>query len=130
MYPRLLVADFAASFRFYDAFLPKLIGAHLTKGGEEGPYASWDLGEEGAVSMLDRAAMAALAGTADLPQPVSQDSTMLVCRVPDVAAAHAFCLARGAHDVAGPTDRPDWGPTCRTAHVRDPEGRLLEFQSY
>ncbi|WP_042364573.1 VOC family protein [Streptacidiphilus neutrinimicus] len=130
-YPRLLVADFADSFRFYAAVLPQLIGAHRTKGDAEGPYASWDLGHEGVISLLDRAAMAALAGTAELPQPSpAQDTSMLVFRVPDVAVAHAFCLDRGARHVAGPADRPAWGPTCRTAHVRDPEGHLLEFQSY
>jgi predicted enzyme related to lactoylglutathione lyase len=55
---------------------------------------------------------------------------MLVSRVSDVDAAHALCLTHGAQDVTGPTARPEWGPTCRTAHVRDPEGNLLELQSY
>ncbi|MGP3973568.1 hypothetical protein ACTWQF_05905 [Streptomyces sp. 8N114] len=31
---------------------------------------------------------------------------------------------------AGSAARPEWGPTLRTAHVRDPEGNVLEFQSY
>ncbi|MEV5508143.1 VOC family protein [Streptomyces orinoci] len=132
LYPRLLVSRFGDCFRFYDAVLPKLIGAHRMKGDEQGPYANWDLGEQGVISLLDRAAMAAIAGTLDLAgqRPPAQDALMLVCRVDEVAAAHALALAHGGQDVAGPTDRPEWGPTCRTAHVRDPEGNLLEFQSY
>ncbi|MDX3227250.1 VOC family protein [Streptomyces sp. ME19-01-6] len=131
MHPRLLVTRFGDCFRFYDSVLPKLIGARLTGGNEQGPYASWDVGEEGAVRLFDRAAMAAAAGTTELPEHrPAQDAVMLVSRVSDVDAAHALCLANGAQDVAGPTARPEWGPTCRTAHVRDPEGNLLELQSY
>ncbi|WP_243088169.1 hypothetical protein [Streptomyces sp. 891-h] len=47
-----------------------------------------------------------------------------------MAAAHAPCPANGAEDAAARVERPEWGPTMRTAHVRDPEGHLLEFQSY
>ncbi|MFE6973098.1 VOC family protein [Streptomyces sp. NPDC057682] len=132
LHPRLLVSRFGDCFRFYDAVLPALIGARLTRGGEQGPYASWDVDDQGVVMLFDRAAMAAeVAGTAETAEPrPAQDAAMLVSRVPDVAAAHALCLAHGARDVAGPADRPAWGPTCRTAHVRDPEGNLLEFQSY
>ncbi|MDX2826927.1 glyoxalase/bleomycin resistance/extradiol dioxygenase family protein [Streptomyces ipomoeae] len=131
MHPRLLVTRFGDCFRFYDAVLPELIGAHLTRGSEQGPYASWDVGDEGAVMLFDRAAMAEVAGTTHLPEHQhAQDAVMLVSRVSDVDAAHALCLAHGAQDVAKPVMRPAWGPTCRTAHVRDPEGNLLEFQSY
>ena len=27
-------------------------------------------------------------------------------------------------------DRPAWGPTLRTAHLRTPDGTLVELQSY
>ena len=132
LHPRLLVARFAECFRFYEAALPKLIGADLVQGNENGPYAHWDLTGEGVLMLFSRAAMAATVGTTDLPAaaPPSQDSAMLVCRVADVDAAFAFCLAHGASPVAGATDRPEWGPTMRTAHLRDPDGNLLELQSY
>lgn len=55
---------------------------------------------------------------------------MFVCRVEDVAAAHALCLRNGATPVTAPTDRPDWGANLRTAHLRDPDGTLIELQSY
>ncbi|MFI1098636.1 VOC family protein [Streptomyces sp. NPDC020917] len=132
LHPRLLVRDFAAAFRFYDAVLPELIGASRTRGDVQGPYASWDVGAQGAVMLFDRAAMAAVVGTADLSAepPAAQDAAMLVSRVEDVDAGYRLCLAHGARPVVPPTDRPDWGPTMRTAHLRDPEGTLIELQSY
>ncbi|MFI8829172.1 glyoxalase/bleomycin resistance/extradiol dioxygenase family protein [Streptomyces sp. NPDC053431] len=132
-YPRLLVADFAACFRFYDAVLPSLAGARLAKGGPEGPYANWDRDDEAVLSLFARTAMAAALGTADLPgRPAvpAQDDAMLVLRVDDVDRGFALCEERGGLAVAAPADRPAWGPNLRSAHLRDPEGRLIELQSY
>jgi predicted enzyme related to lactoylglutathione lyase len=132
LYPRLLVTRFAECFRFYGAVLPELLGAVRMKGDESGPYANWDVERQGVLVLFDRAAMATVAGTTALPPagPPAQDAAMLVSRVADVDAALAFCLAHGATPVAAATDRPDWGPTMRTAHLRDPEGTLIELQSY
>lgn len=132
LHPRLLVGRFADAFRFYDAVLPGLIGATLTRGGEDGPYASWDVGSEGALMLFDRAAMAAVTGRSGLAAdpPPAQDHAMLVSRVPDVAAAYDLCVRHGAAPVTPPGPRPEWGPGLHTAHVRDPDGNLLEFQSY
>ena len=132
LHPRLLVARFAECFRFYEAVLPKLIGAHLVRGTEDGPYANWDRGEEGVLVLFDRGAMAATIGTADLPASAgpAQDAAMLICRVGEVDEALALCLAHGATLVADAVDRPQWGPNLRTAHLRDPDGNLIELQSY
>lgn len=131
-YPRLLVTRFAETFRFYNAVLPELIGAKLVKGDENGPYALWDVDDQAAVVLSDRAKWAEVAGTLDLPVEAApaQDKVMLVSRVDDVDAAFALCVDSGGTPVADPTDRPDWGPNLRSAHVRDPEGHLLELQSY
>ncbi|MEU7553920.1 VOC family protein [Streptomyces sp. NPDC044571] len=128
LHPRLLTARFDATFRFYDALLPALLGATRTRGSAEGPYASWDVGDQGVLALLDRVATPAPA----TPRPAAapDDRTMLVSRVPDVDAAYAACLAHGATPAAPPADRPEWGPTLRTAQVRDPEGNLWELQSY
>lgn len=134
LHPRLLVARFGETFRFYDALLPGLLGAVRTRGGAEGPYASWDVDGQGVLALLDRAAMAAAVtppgagGAFGTSGP--DDRTMLVSRVPDVDAAYAACLARGAAPAGPPADRPEWGPTLRSAQVRDPEGNLWELQSY
>ncbi|MEV5753271.1 VOC family protein [Actinoallomurus sp. NPDC052308] len=131
LYPRLLVGRFAECFGFYDAVLPELTGATLARGDAAGPYASWDVGDEGLLALFDRAAMAAVAGTADLPVDApAQDRAMLVGRVADVDAGYALCLRHGARPVAAPADRPEWGPTLRNALVRDPDGNLLELQAY
>ncbi|MFE9427636.1 VOC family protein [Kitasatospora sp. NPDC006697] len=127
LYPRLLVADFPACFRFYDAVLPELSGAVRQKGEAAGPYATWDLGDQAVLSLLARAGLAEVLGEVRAP---ASDATMLTLRVADVDAALAHCLAHGGTAVAPATDRPHWGPNLRTAHLRDPEGRLIELQSY
>ncbi|MFD8479516.1 VOC family protein [Kitasatospora sp. NPDC059673] len=131
LHPRLLVAEFAACFAFYDAVLPPLLGAHLVKGTDAGPYAHWDVDDQAVLVLFDRAAMAATLGTAPAPSDVPPaDTGMFVCRVADVDAAFALCLAHGGTAVLPPTDRPEWGPTLRSAHLRDPQGTLIELQSY
>ncbi|MGI5341651.1 VOC family protein [Streptomyces sp. CA-181903] len=130
LHPRLLVGRFAETFRFYAAVLPELTGAHLVHGTEEGPYAHWDLAGEGVLMLLDRRAMDDITGAPAEAEPAPADRTVLVSRVPDVDAGYALCLRHGATAVAAPAGRPEWGPTLRTAHVRDPEGNLVELQSY
>ncbi|MEU7030391.1 VOC family protein [Streptomyces sp. NPDC046275] len=133
LYPRLLVTRFPDCFRFYAAVLPPLTGARLAKGGPDGPYANWDRDDEAVLSLFDRAAMAAALGTAALPaEPAgpARDTGLLVLRVADVDASFTLCTTHGATPVTTPTARPEWGPNLRSAHVRDPEGRLIELQSY
>ena len=132
LHPRLLVTRFAEMFGFYQAVLPEMLGAKLMRGGPEGPYANWDVEDQAILVLFDRAVMARLAGTSDLSTHAApaQDHTMFVCRVADVDSGAALCVRNGATLVVGPTDRPEWGPTLRTAHLRDPEGNLIELQSY
>ncbi|MET8626401.1 VOC family protein [Kitasatospora sp. NPDC004669] len=133
LYPRLLVTRFAECFGFYRAVLPALTGATLIKGTPEGPYANWDVEDQAVLVLYDRSAMATTLGTADLPaHPAApaQDSAMLVLRVDDVDKALALCLDHGGTLAAPATDRPEWGPNLRSAHLRDPEGHLIELQSY
>ncbi|GAA4992741.1 VOC family protein [Kitasatospora paranensis] len=145
LHPRLLVSRFAETFRFYEAVLPELTGAQLMKGDADGPYAHWDVDGQGVLALFDRAAMAGALGP-DVMGPDAVGSglragdedggqgdgrgVMFVCRVDDVEVGHALCLRHGAISVAAPTDRPAWGPALRTAHLRDPEGTLIELQSY
>nr|WP_042447356.1 VOC family protein [Streptacidiphilus jiangxiensis] len=132
LHPRLLVDRFADAFAFYDAVLPELFGARLMKGTAAGPYANWDVDDEAILVLFDRAALAGTIGSDHLPTaaPAAQDRAMFVCRVGDVDAGLALCLQHGGTAVTEPTDRPDWGPGLRTAHLRDPEGHLIELQSY
>jgi predicted enzyme related to lactoylglutathione lyase len=126
LHPRLLVDDFRTVFAFYAAVLPELAAARLAAGGPDGPYASWDVGDQGLLSMFDARMMGRAVGA----EMITSGAVMLVCRVPDVDEGADLCRAHGATIVAPPVDRPEWGPNLRTAHVRDPQGTLIELQSY
>ncbi|GGO26742.1 extradiol dioxygenase [Microbispora rosea subsp. aerata] len=127
LYPRVLASRFAECFRFYDGLLTAVAGARLVKGTEAGPYANWDRDEEAVLALLDRDLLARVTGV-DLGD--GRDGTMLVLTVDDVGKAAQVAAAHGGRIVAQPSARPEWGPTCRTAHLRDPDGNLLELQSY
>ncbi|MER7209028.1 glyoxalase/bleomycin resistance/extradiol dioxygenase family protein [Streptosporangium sp. NPDC000239] len=135
LHPRLLVDDFPGTFRFYRGLLEGVAGATPARGAEEGPYASWDLDGQTLLSLYDRAAMAADVGApAPAPRSPGQDVTVLVLRVPagegvlEAAAETGEC--HGGTLVAAARALPGWGPTLRAAHLRDPEGNLVELQSY
>lgn len=132
LHPRLLVDRFAEMFEFYQAVLPKLVGARLAKGSADAYYANWDVDEQAVLVLFDRARMADVVGTGELPKAAgaAQDQVMFVCRVADVDAGVELCVQHGATLVVPATDRPDWGPTLRTAHLRDPERHLIELQAY
>jgi predicted enzyme related to lactoylglutathione lyase len=129
LYPRLLVRDFPACVAFYGPVLKELLGVEPVKVLPEAEYANWDVNGEAGLVLYGRARIAEIVGAAR-PPATSQDTAMLVMKVDDVDAA-AGCLTRhGAVIVAPPQDRPEWGPTLRTAHLRDPEGNLIELQSF
>ncbi|MDX2811447.1 VOC family protein [Streptomyces sp. NPDC006207] len=131
LYPRLLVEDFGTAARFWTAALRDLLGIEPVKVTPQAGYANWDLGGEAALTLFSRAALARTIGTEALPAHApAQDAAMLVLRVDDVEAAAGKLTAHGASVVTGPRDRPEWGPGLRTAHLRTPDGSLVELQSY
>ncbi|MFB9908515.1 VOC family protein [Allokutzneria oryzae] len=131
LYPRLLVRDFARAVEFYRAALRDLLNAEPVKVLPEAQYANWDVAGEAGLVLYGRATIAEVVGTTDLPEAApAQDSAMLVMRVGDVDDACARLVRHGARVASPPQDRPDWAPTMRTAHLRDPEGNLIELQSY
>ena len=50
---------------------------------------------------------------------------VFVFAVENVDAICQQLQAKGIQLTVGPTDRPDWG--IRTAHLRDPDGNLIEI---
>ncbi|MEV5575435.1 VOC family protein [Spirillospora sp. NPDC052269] len=130
LYPRLLVDDFDACARFYTAALRELLGIEPVKILPAASYANWDLNGEAVLSLFGRAAIAAVTGTSDHPATSGQDHSMLVFKVDNVDAATRTLETFGATIAAAPADRPEWGPNLRSAHLRDPDGNLLELQSY
>ncbi|WP_461012929.1 VOC family protein [Streptosporangium sandarakinum] len=53
----------------------------------------------------------------------------LVLTVEDVEEAVLMAVQHGGTVIVPWTSRPEWGPGCPTAHLRDPDGDLVELQS-
>jgi lactoylglutathione lyase len=121
---RLLVNDFAASWRFYREGL----GLIPQKGHGAPPYGEFVSKGRSVVSLFDRKLMSAAVG---LPRGrngrPSVGRVALVFEVPDVNTLARRLERRGVIVVQGPTDRPEW--RLRTVHVQDPDGNLVEFCS-
>ncbi len=121
---RLLVQNFAACFDFYGGTL----GLELTFGDRDGPYAEFASGT-GRIALYDRKLMAQVVGTLGLPaHPGGQDTFLLSLSTEDVDARFKELIEAGVEGVTEPQDRPVW--EIRTAHIRDPDGNLIEISSY
>lgn len=122
---RVLVDDFPASFHFYRdvlGFTPQ------SEGQRSGPYACFKFDDGGTdLALFARGSMAQSIGVTPGPRG-ADDHAVLVLRVDDVDAAHAKAVAAGAESVAEPVDQAGWG--MRVAHLRAPEGTLVEFCGY
>ena len=133
LYPRLLVRDFPAAVDFYRGVLEELYDVQPVKVIPEAQYANWDLDGQTGLVLFGRAMIAQTIGTSALPpeaEATAQDSSMLVLKVDSVDAAVEIVEKFGATVLAPAQDRPQWGPNLRTAHLRAPDGTLLELQSY
>ncbi|AOR34417.1 extradiol dioxygenase [Streptomyces fodineus] len=119
---RLLVTDFAACYRFY----ADVLGLKPQSGATEGPYEKFSphVGSAG-IALQDRAMMAEILD--ELGETATGHRSLVVLRVDDLDAYAAQIVARGAVLVHGPalmTDR------MRVAHLKDPEGNLVELQQW
>lgn len=139
---RIVVDDFPTSFRFYREVLGL---TPQSPEQESGPYACFKSADGGTdIALLSRAVMAqglaqapgegapAPRGEAARPDPAAPadpaDRLVVVFRVEDVDAAYGKAIAAGARGASEPADQPGWG--MRVAHLRAPEGTLIEFCSY
>ncbi|HSN99457.1 MAG TPA: VOC family protein [Candidatus Nanopelagicales bacterium] len=119
---RLLVVRFEEMFRFYRDSLR----LSLTWGEESGSYASFDLPGGGSIGLFRRELMAETVGAAKRAlEAEAQDRFALVLRVDDVDALGVALGQRGVALLGAPRDMADWG--LRVAHLRDPDGNLLEL---
>jgi len=131
LYPRLLVRDFPAAVDFYRPALAELYGIEPVKVIPEAQYANWDLDGQAGLVLFGRAMIAGTIGTTELPaEAPAQDAMMLVLKVDEVDPAVETLEKLGATVLNPPQDRPQWGPNLRNAHLRAPDGTLLEVQSY
>jgi predicted enzyme related to lactoylglutathione lyase len=122
-YVRLLVTEYAACFRFYR----DVMNFNVSVGDEQSGYAELQTGNV-KIALFERQAMAQAIDNTDLPLTAEcQDRFALIFAVPNVDEMYAQLKARGAHMVQEPVDRPDWD--IRTAHLRDPNGNLIEINT-
>jgi len=118
---RLLVNDYRSSFYFYTEVLKfKCVWGDLESG-----YADLKTGFT-LIALYSREAMAEALGTSDLPtQTKSQDGFSIILEVDSVDKTAKQLKKNGVELETEPQDRPEWG--IRTAHLRDPDGNLLEL---
>ncbi|MFF4952909.1 VOC family protein [Streptomyces chattanoogensis] len=119
---RLLVADFRTSYRFYR----DVLGLKPQFEAEDGPYVKFlcDSGSAG-IALQERADMAEVIG--ELGAEPGGYRSLVVLRVEDVDAYCAEITGRGAVLVHGPGPMTD---RMKVAHLKDPEGNLLELQEW
>jgi catechol 2,3-dioxygenase-like lactoylglutathione lyase family enzyme len=119
---RLLVREFRECFRFYNG----LLGLKVVWGEESSGYAEFEIGAGLALALFNRQAMADAIGAGAVPEDaVAQDTAMLVLSVEDLEAEVRRLREAGVNLVRDVEDRPGWG--IRTAHLRDPDGTLIEL---
>lgn len=124
---RLLVNDPEACRRFYAETLG--LGAPVVE--VEGIYYEFVAGP-GRLGLYKRDLMQDVAGVVPVPAARAQaarsgDQAVLTFQVADVDAAHAELKARGAVFVTEPHNQDAW--VLRVAHLRDPEGNLIELNA-
>lgn len=121
IHTRLLVRDYGACFRFYR----DVLGLTPGFGDEQSGYADFALGEA-SLALFARQEMADAVGRGDLPADAArQDDVALILAVEDVDRAATVLRGQGVALVGEPRDQPDWG--IRVAHLRDPDGTLIEI---
>ncbi|MDF3144772.1 MULTISPECIES: VOC family protein [unclassified Streptomyces] len=119
---RLLVTDFAACCRFY----AEVLGLKPQSGAAQGPYEKFTpaTGSAG-IALQDRAMMAGILG--ELGDEASGYRSLVVLRVDDLDAYCEQIASRGATLLHGPAPMTD---RMRVAHLKDPEGNLVELQEW
>ncbi|MGW0204286.1 VOC family protein [Streptomyces sp. NPDC003233] len=119
---RLLVTDFPVCYRFY----ADVLGLKPQSGATEGPYEKFSphAGSAG-IALQDRAMMAEV--LAELGDTATGHRSLVVLRVDDLDAYCAEITSRGATLLHGPAPMTD---RMRVAHLKDPEGNLVELQEW
>ncbi|MFG2605707.1 VOC family protein [Streptomyces sp. NPDC048514] len=119
---RLLVTDFASCYRFY----ADVLGLKPQSGAAEGPYEKFSphAGSAG-IALQDRVMMAQF--LQELGESATGHRSLVVLRVDDLDTYCAEITSRGATLLHGPAPMTD---RMRVAHLKDPEGNLVELQEW
>jgi len=119
---RLLVGDFAACYRFY----AEVLGLKPQSGATAGPYEKFSpaTGSAG-IALQDRSMMAEVLD--ELGDTATGHRSLVVLRVDDLDGYCERITERGATVLHGPAPMTD---RMRVAHLKDPEGNLVELQEW
>ncbi|WP_327717030.1 VOC family protein [Streptomyces sp. NBC_00490] len=119
---RLLVTDFPVCYRFY----AEVLGLKAQSGATQGPYEKFSpaTGSAG-IALQDRSMMAGILG--ELGDEASGHRSLVVLRVDDLDTYCEQIAERGAVLLHGPAPMTD---RMRVAHLKDPEGNLVELQEW
>lgn len=119
---RLLVGDFPACYRFY----ADILGLKPQSGATHGPYEKFSpaVGSAG-IALQDRSMMAEVLG--ELGDAATGHRSLVVLRVDDLDDYCERITSRGATLLNGPAPMTD---RMRVAHLKDPEGNLVELQEW
>jgi predicted enzyme related to lactoylglutathione lyase len=119
---RLLVSDFAACYHFY----ADVLGLKPQSGATGGPYEKFSpaTGSAG-IALQDRSMMAEVLG--ELGDTATGHRSLVVLRVDELDAYCEQITARGATLLRGPVPMTE---RMRVAHLKDPEGNLVELQEW
>ncbi|MEU6914547.1 VOC family protein [Streptomyces olindensis] len=119
---RLLVTDFAACYRFYG----DVLGLKPQSGAAEGPYEKFSpaVGSAG-IALQDRSMMAEVLD--EVGDAATGHRSLVVLRVDALDAYCEEITLRGATVLHGPAPMTD---RMRVAHLKDPEGNLVELQEW
>ena len=117
---RLLVSDYPTCFAFYR----DVLGLEVALGDAESSYAEFVAGSV-RLALFSRNEMDAALGVSSETGTGAEDRVAVILRVDDVDHACSGLVEAGVELLTEPQDRPEWG--VRTAHLRDPDGNLLEL---
>ncbi|MGW7256187.1 VOC family protein [Streptomyces sp. NPDC054834] len=119
---RLLVSDFSACYRFY----ADVLGLKPQSGATGGPYEKFSpaTGSAG-IALQDRSMMAEVLD--ELGDTATGHRSLVVLRVDDLDAYCTEIAGRGATLLHGPAPMTE---RMRVAHLKDPEGNLVELQEW
>ncbi|PPS72770.1 MULTISPECIES: VOC family protein [Streptomyces] len=119
---RLLVTDFPACYRFYG----EVLGLTPQSGAVDGPYEKFSpaVGSAG-IALQDRSMMAQVLD--EVGDVAAGHRSLVVLRVDGLDAYCEEITLRGATVLHGPAPMTD---RMRVAHLKDPEGNLVELQEW
>ncbi|MHB8651437.1 MAG: VOC family protein [Gaiellaceae bacterium] len=122
---RLIVADFDGCFRFYRDILGLKVTWGEESDGSASGYASFEV-PGGTLSINDQAIFGPVLGMEQRePGARVQDRAALIFEVESVDAEVEQLRGRSAVIVTEPATYMGWG--IRAAHLRDPDGNIIEI---